>query len=98
MNQADHERTVEMIQLGVHQYFDHYLTDIFPGQMGRLFASHNQDAEAHDPRIEIHVGTCKVAKKVNRMLWMISGGAMVLGVAGTLVAEHIGAILKALLG
>jgi hypothetical protein len=86
-----------MARLCVHEYFDHYLTDIFPQQTRALFAAHNQDAEAHDPRFSIHTKNCPTARRVDRLKWMIAGGSVVAGATMTLLVEHLPAILKALL-
>jgi hypothetical protein len=98
MNREDHDRTVEIAKLAINEYFDHYLSQVFPGQMERLFGAHNQDAGAHVPQFEIHVKTCPTRRKVSRVLWMVAGGAAVLGAGIGLLFDHAGAIFKILAG
>lgn len=76
MNREDRDRTVEMIQLGIHEYFDHYLTDVFPRQMDRCFDAHNSDSEAHKGAIQ----------RVNRGGWMIAGMSALIGFASLIGA------------
>lgn len=74
MNREDHDRTVELIQLGIHEYFDHYLTDVFPKQMELYLGAHNSDSEAHQGAI----------KKINRGGWMVAGMSALIGFVGAL--------------
>jgi hypothetical protein len=98
MNKEDHDRTVEIARLSIHEYFDHYLSDVFPGQMGQLFESHNQDSDAHAPQFGIHVKTCPTRRRVSKALWMIAGGSAVAGALIGLLIDHAGAILRAIAG
>jgi hypothetical protein len=70
MNREDHDHTVEMIELGIHRYFDHYLTDVFPGQMERLFESHNKDVDAHPVQF---TQLTRTKRRVDKAAWMIAG-------------------------
>ena len=85
MTPSEHQQTVDIAQLVVNQYFDHYLTDVFPGQMREMFAAHNQDAEAHEPRLGSLV---KMKRQIDRLKWMIAGGSAVAGFVGALIVQH----------
>lgn len=94
MTAAEHQQMVDISRLQVHEYFDHYLTDVFPKQIAEIMQAHNKDAEAHEPRI----GPLNSMKRsFYRYKWMILGGVAVLGFVGGVLAPHIPAIIKALL-
>jgi hypothetical protein len=95
MDAKEHQATVDVAKVVVNEYFDHYLTEVFPSQLDRMFQSHNQDAEAHEVRFKVLV---KAKRKMDRILWMILGGAAVVSVLGTLLIEHLSAVIKALAG
>jgi hypothetical protein len=97
MNPAEHQAVVDVAKVVVNEYFDHYLTEVWPKQIGIMLSSHNNDALAHDPRFVIHTLTCPMKRKMDHLKWMVAGGAAVAGVAGTLITEHIGAIIRALI-
>jgi hypothetical protein len=91
MTPAEHQAVVDIARLSCHEYFDHYLTDVFPKQIDRMFDGHNHDVEAHP--IQFTTFT-KAKRRVDRILWMVAGGSVVVGSVGTLVADHFWAILK----
>lgn len=93
MTPAQHQETVDVAKVVVNEYFDYYLTEVFPQQMDRLFKNHNQDAEAHEPILE---PLLRMKKKVDRTFWMITGGVAVVSVLGTLLVENWTAVAKVL--
>jgi predicted phage gp36 major capsid-like protein len=95
MTPTQHQEMVDVAKVHINEYFDHYLTDVFPKQMDRLFKAHNQDAEAHGPLI---LPLQKSERRGRKFVWMILGGAAVLGGLVTLAADHAGAILRVLAG
>jgi len=90
----EHQATVDIARLHVHEYFDHYLTDVFPAQMERLFRDHNKDSRAHGPRFAFHLATCVTKKRLDRARWMLGGGSAVGGFVVALFAEHLGDIIR----
>jgi hypothetical protein len=94
MTADEHQRMVDIAQLQVHEYFDHYLTDVFPTQICLIMDAHDKDGLAHETRL---APLYQAKKSFERFRWMILGGAAVVGCLGTLAAEHLGAIIKALL-
>lgn len=94
MTPAEHQAIVDISRLQIHEYFDHYLTDVFPKQIDEIMRAHNQDAEAHQPRI---APLYRTKRQVDRFTWLILGGAAVAGFVGGILAPHLPAILKALL-
>ena len=94
MTPEQHQDTVDIAKLQVHEYFDHYLGEVFPRQISEIMDAHNGAAVAHEVRI---APLYRTKKSFERFRWMILGGAAVAGCLGTLVAEHLGAIIKALL-
>jgi hypothetical protein len=85
---------VDIARLQVHEYFDHYLTDVFPQQIVGIMRAHNQDAEAHEPRV---APLNRMHRQFTKYKWMVLGGVAVLGFVGGVLAPHIPAIIKALL-
>ena len=98
MNVAEQNEVKTIADLSVNQYFDHYLTEVFPEQLRRFATAHNQDAEAHEPVFEVHKKTCPTKATVDRWKWMIAGGSAVIGAVVGAVASHAGAIFHALVG
>ena len=96
MNIIERQQVIDLCDLQINRYFDHYLTTVFPHQIEAMFAAHNQDAEAHDPRFEIHLDACPTKKRMDKWKWMMLGGSAVAGVVGTLLVEHLGAVIRAL--
>ena len=94
MTADEHQRIVEISQLQIHEYFNHYLTDVFPRQIGDIMDAHNGAAVAHEVRI---APLYRTKKQFEKFRWMILGGAAVVGCVGGLLAEHLGAIIKLLL-
>jgi hypothetical protein len=92
MNKEDHDRTIEIAKLTVHEYFDHYLTDVFPQQTAAIISAHDQDAEAHRPVI---IPLQRLKQRVDRVLWMVAGGAAVIGAGAGIFLDHAGDILRA---
>ena len=93
MTPQERQHAIDLIDLQINRYFDHYLTDVFPRQMDRMFASHNRDVEAHPVQFTTIV---KTKRRVDRVLWMIAGGSTVIGLIGGLVAGRLPALVKAL--
>jgi hypothetical protein len=72
MTPQEHQQVVDIARLCAHEYFDHYLTDVFPKQMDHYFKG--------------HVESCPVGKKVDRLKWMVAGMSALV-VAGVTVGE-----------
>lgn len=94
MTADEHQRMVEIAQLQVREYFDHYLENVFPTQICSIMDAHDKDGRAHDVRIA-PLDTMK--RSFYRYKWMILGGVAVAGFVGGILAPHIPAIIKALL-
>jgi hypothetical protein len=69
MTEADHKQTMEMAELAVNRYFDHYLSEVFPKQM--------------DLYLNAHINACPTGKKVARLGWMIAGATALVSVCVT---------------
>jgi hypothetical protein len=93
MTPAEHQSIMDIAEVQVNRYFDHYLSEVFPQQIERIMNAHNQDAEAHEPRIAPLV---KAKRRVDRMIWMVLGGSAVIGCVGTLIVEHLPSLIEAL--
>ena len=96
LSAAEHQSVVDIADLAVNRYFDHYLSDVFPEQLGRMFSSHNQDAEAHAPRFKIHEGGCETRRRLDRFVWMVAGGSAVGGFVGSQIVANWSALVKLL--
>ena len=94
MTPEQHQATMDIADLQVHRYFDHYLSEVFPAQICSIMDAHEKDGRAHETRF---APLYKSRYKVERLWWMILGGAAVVGCLGTLAVEHLPAIIKALL-
>ena len=93
MTNSERQAIMDIAELQVNRYFDHYLTDIFPKQMDAIMGGHNQDAEAHEPRFK---PLCAAKRRFERFQWMILGGAAVIGAVFGVVASHLPKILEVL--
>jgi len=93
MNAADRKQVIDISRLQVHEYFDHYLTDVFPQQMDAIIEGHNQDAEAHEPRLSSLV---KTQQQFNRLKWVMVGGSAVVGIVSGILLRYGPIIIKAL--
>lgn len=87
----DRQDVENIAKVQVREYFDHYLDHTLPRQLKTIFEAHNQDAEAH----QVLIGPLmKVRKRAQRLIWMVLGGAAVVGVVGTLIVEHLSAVVQ----
>ena len=93
MNSADERQVTTISRLQVHEYFDHYLTDVFPQQMDAIIDGHNQDAEAHEPRLGPLV---KTQQQFNRLRWVVVGGGAVIGVVSGVIVRYGPIIIRAI--
>lgn len=85
MTPADHQEVMDIAEVQVNRYFDHYLSEIFPAQLDRMFAAHNESVEAHPKAFKT---LAVVKKKVDRVFWMGAGIAFLvtaLGAVGSVV-------------
>ena len=85
MTTEERQRIVDLVGLGVERYFNHYLTDVSPEQMDRVFKDHNSDVDAHPVQFKV---VEKTERKVARFVWMIMGMSALVSFAvlvGTLV-------------
>lgn len=80
MNTVERQQVLDLVDLQINRYFDHYLTDVFPAQLDRMFAAHNTDTEAHGTHFKVLSAT---AARVNRWTWMLAGMATLLSLALT---------------
>jgi hypothetical protein len=67
---------MDVAEVMVNRYFDHYLTDVFPQQMELLLKTHNADEGAHKGTI----------RKIHRGGWMIAGVSAFIAAAGAVGA------------
>jgi len=62
------------------------MNELFERALPRIiqaaFTAHSKDAEAHKLQFIQHVATCPVARKVDRLMWLLLGLAFGSGVAG----------------
>jgi hypothetical protein len=70
MNDEDRKDVEDIARIHIHEYFDHYLCEIFPQQLDRSFAAHNSDIQAHPVQMK---ELFKTKKKVDRLAWMGAG-------------------------
>jgi hypothetical protein len=98
MTPADHQAIVDASKVVVSEFFGHYLDVTFPAQIERILRGHNHDVEAHAAVLDVHTKTCPTKKRVDKLKWMIAGGAAVAGSAAALLAEHLPAVIRALMG
>jgi hypothetical protein len=75
LNADDRDEVGIIAELEVHRYFDHYLTETFPKQMDRLFAT--------------HVVECPVAKKIDRVKWLTYGLLVACSAGATVTVEKL---------
>jgi hypothetical protein len=86
---SDHQEVSDIAKLRIHEYFDRYLTDVFPKQMKGLFEKHNMDVAAHQDQFAIHEKTCRPGRKLSKVMWMCAGGTAVISAAATLGIERV---------
>ena len=51
MNGENCKKMELVAELAVRRFFDHYLDEVFPEQLVRVVAAHNQDVDAHSKQI-----------------------------------------------
>jgi len=76
----EHQAVLDIAKLAVNEYFDHYLSEVFPRQMDRMFAAHNVDMTSHP---EMFTTLFKTKARVDRWTWMIAGMSALIGVVMT---------------
>lgn len=90
------EEISDLAKLRIHEYFDHYLTNVFPKQAKALFASHDADVRAHQDVLLVHEKTCRTGTTIKRWKWMIAGAFSLIGIIGTIGVEQLLRVLKVL--
>ena len=83
MSPTERQQVIDLAQLQINQYFDHYLTAIFPKQLADLMDCHNHSDEAHPVQFKC---LAAVKRKVSRAGWMIAGMSALLGLGATVAA------------
>ena len=78
MTPEDHQSVVDVSKVVVNEYFDHYLTEVFPKTMDRLFSGHNSDINAHPEQM---TALFRNKKRVDRWTWMFAGMSAMFGTA-----------------
>lgn len=77
MNAADRQQVVDIAKLTAREFFDDYLTNVHPRMQAVQMSNHNTDIKAHP----IQFGAAsKTERRVNRVLWMLSGACVILGI------------------
>jgi hypothetical protein len=69
LSKTDAEQVSTIAELEVRRYFDHYLTEVFPGQVKAVVDAHNNDPNAHGG----------VATRFNKLVWIGMGAAAMAG-------------------
>ena len=88
MDAADKTEVKTISELTIRQFFDHYLDEVFPGQLDRIIRAHNADAEAHASQILVAIRH----ESYRVRLWLI-GLVFAVGLGGGAgVAKVIAAI------
>lgn len=72
LNETDKQEVQMIAELEVRQYFDHYLTEIFPKQLAVTLEAHDQNCGAHG----------SITKRFERFKWMLIGLAAGGGISG----------------
>lgn len=62
----------QIAELRVRKYFDYHMKEILPKILKSTISAHNTDPAAHE----------SVARRVNRMTWMLMGALLVGGAGG----------------
>ena len=63
---------VTIAKLTVHEYFDHYLAEVFPKSIQAVMDAHDHNCEAHG----------SVTKRFERFKWLFVGLAFGSGIGG----------------
>jgi hypothetical protein len=85
------QEQIDLIRLQIHEYFDHYLTEVFPKQVGAIVGAHDKDTEAHAGQLE---PLKKAARMMDRTRWMFLGAVAILSGLLSLVGEKVLGLLK----
>jgi len=56
---------------------EQYLLEVFPEQMERMFAAHNDDLRAHPTHFKL---ISKTARRLHQFMWLTSGVALGLSI------------------
>ena len=83
MTGPERQQIMDIADLAINRYFDHYLTEVFPDQLDRLMKSHNADGGAHPTQFATLAAT---SSKVSQVTWMVAGMSALLGFALTVGA------------
>jgi hypothetical protein len=75
MSPEERQSMVDIAEIVVSRYFGHYLEKVLPVQMKQF--------------LQVHQSGCPWGKKLNRIMWMVAGASVVLGIGGTISAERI---------
>lgn len=67
----------DIAELKIRQYFDDYLTNVFPSQVKQLIELHDSDDKAHGA----------VERRFDKTFWVMIGVAFAGGGAGALVGK-----------
>jgi len=83
MTSPERQQIIDIAKLQINEYFDHYLTEVFPEQIDRIMSSHNSDGDAHPIQFATLEAT---SSKVSRATWMMAGMSILVSFVVTAAA------------
>lgn len=89
LSEQERQQIIDMADLAVRRYFDHYLQNVYPEQAKSLRHHAHITVEKHDGDREAHGG---VEKKFNRAKWMIAGIVALGSACGSFIVPFVKSI------
>lgn len=83
LTERETEEVGRIAELEVRRYFDDYLNNVFPKQVSQIIKLHDLSSKAHGG----------VERRVNRMIWLVTGAGCVGGGVATGAAKLFGLIV-----
>ena len=82
MGLSDEQRVEvnDLAELVVRQHMNELFERSIPRIIRASFTAHSNDSKAHANQLAQHICTCPVAKKLDRLMWLLMGIAFGAGV------------------
>lgn len=93
---TDQQTITNLAKLVVHEYFDHYLNEVWPKNEARLVSAMQTAITTHNQDVRAHAG---VARRFDRFFWVLIGVSMSSGIGiGTLITALTQAVNQVSVG
>ncbi len=87
LSEEQRDEAKDLADLKCRIHMDELFERSLPRIIEAAFSAHNSDVEAHKPQLASHAANCPLARKFDRVLYILVGLALGVGGVGGFVAK-----------